>query len=153
MDKTTLWFEIYQLPQGCADSANYYGLEEWTELFADGHLYEITPRENAGSPLPIGVLYFDSRCMLRDRLLSLQHADLHEAYGNRCPASGLMINTANAGAIDAAPSYVVIKTLQNGESFVYKAGPYLDRVVKAAAQWRGAKRRVGYDTLHGASLS
>jgi anthranilate 1,2-dioxygenase small subunit len=58
--------------------------------------------------------------------------------------------TQNAdGSVDAQSSYVVVQTLQNGESFVYQAGRYEDRVVKTEAGWRYARRRVVYDTLRG----
>ena len=41
----------------------------------------------------------------------------------------------------------MIQTRSNGESFVYQAGRYLDRIVRTPEGWRYQQRRVVYDTL------
>jgi len=152
MDKMTLWFELHQLQEGYSHALDNDRLEEWPEFFTDDCLYEIIPRENADAGLPIGIIYCDSKKMLRDRVLSLRHANIYEAHTYRHMTSGLVFKAIANDSVEAESSYVVVQTLQNGESFVYQAGRYVDRVVKTAAGWRYASRRVIYDTLRVATL-
>lgn len=152
MTDMTLWFELHQLQEAYVHALDNDRLEEWPEFFTDDCLYEIIPRENADAGLPIGIIYCDSKRMLRDRVLSLRHANIYEAHSYRHMTSGLMIKAIDADTAEAESSYVVIQTLQDGVSTVYQAGRYLDRVVRTAAGWRYAKRRVVYDTLRVATL-
>ncbi|MFL9878316.1 aromatic-ring-hydroxylating dioxygenase subunit beta [Herbaspirillum rhizosphaerae] len=147
MEKMTLWFELHQLQESYIHALDNDRLEEWPEFFTDDCLYEIIPRENADAGLPIGIIYCDSKKMLRDRVLSLRHANIYEEHTYRHMTSGLIFKSVDDGTVESESSYVVIQTLQNGESFVYQAGRYIDRVVKTAAGWRYASRRVIYDTL------
>ena len=147
MEKMTLWFELHQLQENYIHALDNDRLEDWPEFFTDDCLYEIVPRENADAGLPIGIIYCDSKKMLRDRVLSLRHANIYEDHTYRHMTSGLIFKSLDDSTVEAESSYVVIQTLQNGESFVYQAGRYLDRVVKTAAGWRYASRRVIYDTL------
>jgi len=146
-EKMTLWFELHQLQESYIHALDNDRLEDWPEFFTDDCLYEIVPRENADAGLPIGVIYCDNKKMLRDRVLSLRHANIYEAHTYRHMTSGLVFKALDDNTVEAESSYVVIQTLQNGESFVYQAGRYLDLVVRTAAGWRYAKRRVIYDTL------
>lgn len=43
-------------------------------------------------------------------------------------------------------NYVVVQTLSDGESRVYQAGRYFDRVVRIAQGWRYQSKRAVYDT-------
>lgn len=146
-EKMTLWFELHQLQENYIHALDNDRLEDWPEFFTDDCLYEIVPRENAEAGLPIGVIYCDNKKMLRDRVLSLRHANIYEAHTYRHMTSGLVFKALDDNTVETESSYVVIQTLQNGESFVYQAGRYLDLVVRTAAGWRYARRRVIYDTL------
>lgn len=152
MTDMTLWFELHQLQEAYVHALDNDRLEEWPEFFTDDCLYEIIPRENADAGLPIGIIHCDSKRMLRDRVLSLRHANIYEAHSYRHMTSGLMIKAIDADTAETESSYVVIQTLQDGVSTVYQAGRYIDRVVRTAAGWRYAKRRVVYDTLRVATL-
>lgn len=152
MTDMTLWFELHQLQEAYVHALDNDRLEEWPEFFTEDCLYEIIPRENADAGLPIGIIYCDSKRMLRDRVLSLRHANIYEAHSYRHMTSGLMIKAIDADTAETESSYLVIQTLQDGESAVYQAGRYIDRVVRTAAGWRYAKKRVVYDTLRVATL-
>ncbi|PFH09869.1 anthranilate 1,2-dioxygenase small subunit [Collimonas sp. PA-H2] len=152
MTDMTLWFELHQLQEAYVHALDNDRLEEWPEFFTEDCLYEIIPRENADAGLPVGIIYCDSKRMLRDRVLSLRHANIYEAHSYRHMTSGLMIKAIDADTAETESSYLVIQTLQDGESTVYQAGRYIDRVVRTAAGWRYAKKRVVYDTLRVATL-
>jgi anthranilate 1,2-dioxygenase small subunit len=141
-----LWFAIHQLNERYCAALDNDRLEEWASLFTEECLYEIVPKENADMGLPIGLIYCNNRRMLRDRVLSLRHANIFEEHACRHMTSGLMIRPVSADMAEAESSYVVIQTRTNGESFVYQAGRYLDRIVRTPLGWRYQQRRVIYDT-------
>jgi anthranilate 1,2-dioxygenase small subunit len=141
-----LWFDIYQLQERYCAALDNDRLEEWAGLFTEDCLYEIVPKENVDAGLPIGVMYCDNQRMLRDRVKSLRHASIYEPHTNRHMTSGLSIRLIDSKTVESESSYVVIQTRTNGESFVYQAGRYLDRVVLTNDGWRYRQRRVVYDT-------
>ncbi len=140
------WFEIQQLQDSYSAALDNDRLEDWAALFTEDCLYEIVPKENADMGLPMGLIYCDNQKMLRDRVLSLRHASIYEAHSCRHLTSGLQITNVDDKTVDAESSYVVVQTRMNGESFIYQAGKYLDRIVHTSAGWRYQKRRVIYDT-------
>ncbi len=152
MEQMILWFELQQLQQQYVAALDNDRLEEWATLFTEDCLYEIIPRENEDAGLPIGVMYCDSQRMLRDRVLSLRHANIYGAHSYRHMTSGLQLRSIDADTVETESSYVVIQTLQDGESFVYQAGRYLDRVVRTPAGWRYQSKRVIFDTSRVATL-
>lgn len=122
-------------------------LEAWTELFTEDCLYEIIPKENADAGLPAPLIHCANQKMLRDRILSLRHANIYEEHTYRHMLSGLMVDRVDADTAAVEASYVVIKTAQDGTSTVYQAGCYRDRIVKTKDGWRFRVKRVIYDTL------
>jgi len=152
MEQMILWFELHQLQQQYVAALDNDRLEEWATLFTEDCLYEIIPRENEDAGLPIGVMYCDSQRMLRDRVLSLRHANIYGAHSYRHMTSGLQLRSIDADTVETESSYVVIQTLQDGESFVYQVGRYLDRVVRTPAGWRYQSKRVIFDTSRVATL-
>lgn len=150
MNNTTnemqLWFEIHQLQDRYITTLDNDRLEAWPELFADDCLYEIVPRENEDQGLPIGIIRCDSKGMLRDRVTSLRKANIFEAHSYRHMVSGLMLMHTSADTVETESNYVVIQTRTDGDSVVFQAGRYVDRVVHTPAGWRYASKRVIYDT-------
>lgn len=152
MNDMILWYELSKLQADYVSALDNDRLEDWPGFFTEDCLYEIVPRENEDAGLPIGVMYCDSRKMLRDRVLSLRHANIYEVHSYRHMTSGLQIKPLDENTVETESSYVVVQTLQDGQSFVYQAGRYLDRVVRTPDGWRYASKRVIFDTLRVATL-
>ena len=152
MEQMILWFELHQLQQQYISALDNDRLEQWADFFTEECVYEIVPRENEDAGLPIGIIYCDSKRMLRDRVLSLRHANIYEVHSYRHMTSGMQIRVIDADTVETESSYVVVQTLQDGESFVYQAGRYLDVVVRAPEGWRYQSKRVIYDTSRVATL-
>ena len=53
---------------------------------------------------------------------------------------------AFAAAFTDEVDFVVVQTLSDGESRVFQAGRYFDRVVRMANGWRYQRKRAVYDT-------
>ncbi|KVE36927.1 anthranilate 1,2-dioxygenase small subunit AndAd [Burkholderia sp. BDU5] len=145
-DDIRVWFELHMLQDRYIGHLDNDRLERWPELFTEDCLYEIVPKENADMGLPIGIVHCTNRRMLRDRVVSLRHANIYEAHTYRHMTSGLAIVGAKGGEIETESSYVVVQTRSDGESSVYQAGKYYDTVVRTADGLRYRKKRVIYDT-------
>ena len=122
-------------------------LEEWPKLFVEDCLYEIVPKENEDAGLPIPVIHCDNAMMLRDRVISLRHANIYEKPTYRHFISGLDWRRVDDMTFDMWSSYVVISTSQAGFSSVYQAGRYIDRVVRTGDGLRFKSKRCIFDTL------
>ena len=146
MEAMKLWFELHMLQDQYINNLDNDRLEAWPTLFTEECLYEIVPKENADMGLPIGIIYCNNQRMLRDRVVSLRNANIFEEHSYRHMTSGLCVIAQNDGVIETESNYVVIQTRTNGESGVYQAGKYYDKVVRTEAGLRYQSKRVIYDT-------
>lgn len=146
-DRLQLWIELAELQARYVSVLNNDQLEAWTDFFTEDCRYEIIPKENADAGLPAPVLYCRNRKMLRDRVLSLRHANIFEGHTYRHMTSGLIVTGQTTESITTTSSYVVVITGQNGESNVYQAGTYEDELVRVEGELRYRKKRVVFDTL------
>src|SRR5262249_56211486 len=55
-------------------------LEAWPDFFVDDCLYKITSAENYRRGYSAGIVYADSRAMLRDRVAALRRANIYERH-------------------------------------------------------------------------
>src|SRR5689334_16873359 len=113
-----LWLELSELQARYVSALDSNQLEAWTEFFTEDCRYEIVPKENADAGLPAPVIYCRNRRMLRDRVLSLRHANIYEGHTYRHMTSGLVVTGSDGDAIRTTSSYVVVITGQAGESSV-----------------------------------
>lgn len=146
MEAMKLWFELHMLQDQYINNLDNDRLEAWPTLFTEECLYEIVPKENADMGLPIGIIFCNNRRMLRDRVVSLRNANIYEEHSYRHMTSGLCVVAQNDGVIETESNYVVIQTRTNGESGVYQAGKYYDKVVRTEEGLRYKSKRVIYDT-------
>ncbi|MDB5998871.1 MAG: anthranilate 1,2-dioxygenase [Rhizobacter sp.] len=146
IDAMLLWFELYSLQERYVAALDGDRLEDWAAMFTEDCLYEIVPKENEDMGLPMGLIRCDNQRMLRDRVLSLRHASIFDAHTYRHMTSGLTITSADADSAAMSASYVVVQTRSNGESQIFQAGRYDDRVVRVNGQWLYASKRCIYDT-------
>jgi anthranilate 1,2-dioxygenase small subunit len=121
-------------------------LEDWPKFFVEDCVYEIIPNENVEAGFPIAVLRCDCAAMLRDRVISLRHANIYAKPSYRHFISGLNCRLVEEGIVEMTSSYLVINTSTEGSSSIYQAGKYHDRVVKTADGWRFKTKRAIYDT-------
>jgi anthranilate 1,2-dioxygenase small subunit len=121
-------------------------LELWPEMFVDDCLYEIIPKENEDLGLPAPVIRCEGKAMLRDRVLSLRHANIFQPVVYRHFVSGLSFTATDRPRVEMRCSYLVINTNQLGQSLVYQTGRYHDVVVRGEGdRWRFESKRAIYD--------
>jgi anthranilate 1,2-dioxygenase small subunit len=141
-----LWFELYRLQENYIDVIDSDRLEAWPELFTADGVYEILPKENVDLGLEIGIMHCFGRPMMRDRIVSLRKANLYEPHTYRHLTSGLTYTRLDSDTIAMQSNYVVVQTLTDGESRLYQAGRYYDRVIRTDEGWRYQHKRAVYDT-------
>lgn len=146
MNDITTWFELNMLQSRYLNALDNDRLEEWPTLFTEDCRYEIVPKENADMGLPVGIIYCTNQRMLRDRVVSLRNANIFEAHSYRHLVSGLVVTGGAGSELCTESNYVVVQTRANGESSVYQAGKYYDKVVRTGNGWLYREKRVIYDT-------
>ena len=137
---------ITDLISGYAHALDDGHIDQWPGFFTEDALYHVTTRENHDQGLPIGIIYCNNQKMLRDRVVSLRNANIFEEHSYRHMTSGLCVMAEKDGVIETESNYVVIQTRTDGESNVYQAGKYYDKVVRTDAGLRYRSKRVIYDT-------
>ncbi len=138
--------ELLALQDAYISTLDTDALEAWPEMFTDDCLYEIIPKENEDAGLPAPVIRCEGKAMLRDRVVSLRHANVFQPVVYRHFISGLTVQSDDGEAVAMRSSYLVINTSQMGVSTVYQTGRYHDIAVRTPAGWRFREKRAIYDT-------
>jgi len=138
--------ELLALQDAYISTLDTDALEQWPDMFVEDCLYEIIPKENVDQNLPAPVIYCDSKKMLRDRVVSLRHANIFQPVVYRHFISGLSVQSVENGQVAMHSSYLVINTSQLGQSVVYQTGRYDDVAVRTVDGWRFKSKRAIYDT-------
>jgi anthranilate 1,2-dioxygenase small subunit len=147
MEDLMMRLELLSLQDRYVATLDNDRLEEWPALFTDDCLYEIVSKENEDLDLPAPVIYCDNVRMLRDRVVALRNAIIYEKPAYRHCLSGMAWRQVDDGSYIVETSYVVVNTSQEGESTVYQAGHYIDKVVRTPDGLRFRSKRCIYDTL------
>jgi anthranilate 1,2-dioxygenase small subunit len=145
-DDLMLRLELMMLQDRYVSALDNDRLEDWPKLFVEDCFYEIIPKENEDLGLPAPLIHCDSAAMLRDRVISLRNANIYEKPTYRHFVSGLEYERLDEATVSMTSNYVVINTSVAGETSIYQAGRYLDRVVRTDNGWRFQSKRVVYDT-------
>lgn len=133
---------IYAYVQ-CIDDGD---LEHWPDFFTDPCVYKVIPRENVDLGLPAAVMFCDSRGMLRDRIVALRKANIYAPHFYRHVVSNVRVLGEADGEIQAQANYVVFQTLLDGETRIYNAGKYVDRIVRVDGALRFREKLCVFDT-------
>ena len=122
-------------------------LEDWPAYFTEDALYRITARENADAGLPVGLVYADSRAMIRDRAFAIKHTQMFAPRYMQHFVSNVRVISASATSIRAQSNYLLLQTLVDGPTTVHQAGRYYDSFVRDGARLLLKERQCVYDTL------
>ena len=121
-------------------------LEQWPTLFTEVCRYQIIAQENADRGLPVAAILCDSRGMLRDRIVSLRHANIYEKHQYRHIVSSVAIQHLSESEVVTRSNYVVYRTRTNGVSEVFSTGRYDDTMVLVDGVLRFREKIVTFDT-------
>lgn len=139
--------EIAALNAACARALDSGKLEDWPGFFLDRCLYKVTTADNYEKGYQAGLIYADSRAMLVDRIAALREANIYERQRYRHILGMPLLGTEADGLIAAETSFLVVRTMRDGQMMVFAAGVYLDRIRQdEAGAWRYAERIVVCDS-------
>ena len=121
-------------------------LERWPEFFTEDCFYRVTSAENFETGLPLGLIHATSRNMLKDRVSALREANIYEPQRYRHLVSSIKIVEDRGETLDLLANFLVVRTMQEGDMTLFAAGRYVDRVVRAGADWKFARKEVVLDS-------
>jgi anthranilate 1,2-dioxygenase small subunit len=101
-------------------------LEAWPDFFSERCVYKITTVENLREGLEAGIIFANSRDMLRDRVSALREANIYERQSYRHILGQPYILSDDGIEVRSETSFLVMRTVQDGDSVVYATGRYLD---------------------------
>ena len=108
-------------------------LERWPHFFTEQCVYRIVSRTDHDLKRPIGVWSCDNRAMLEDRVSAMRDVNVFEPHVYRHvigPTEILaVVDDAHGRHYRAQTSFIVVRTMQDGEMSVFSAGRYLDEIV------------------------
>ena len=129
-----------------ADCIDTDALEQWPDMFTERCVYKITTAENQARGLPIGILYADSRAMLKDRVKALRDANIYEPQRYRHIISAVCITERDGAIFGARSNFLVVRTTADGTQDLFAAGCYIDRVDFSGDRPRFAEKLVVLDS-------
>jgi 3-phenylpropionate/cinnamic acid dioxygenase small subunit len=139
--------EIAALNAACARALDSGSLEDWPGFFLDNCLYKVTTADNVENNYQAGLIYADSKAMLTDRVMALREANIYERQRYRHILGMPLIGPESNGQTEVETSFLVVRTMRDGQMMVFAAGIYQDRVSRnAAGAWRFAERIVVCDS-------
>jgi len=122
-------------------------LERWPEYFTDDAVYRITARENVDAGLPVGLVYADSKAMIRDRAFAIQHTQMFAPRYLQHIVTNVQVVEANQNLIKARANYQLLQTLVDGPSTIHQAGRYYDTFQRSNGKLLLKERQCVYDTV------
>jgi 3-phenylpropionate/cinnamic acid dioxygenase small subunit len=121
-------------------------LEDWPGFFTEKCLYKITSADNHRRGLEAGVIYADTKSMLRDRVAALREANVYERQTYR-HLIGLPALVGTEGELTRAETpFLVVRIMRDGTMDLFATGRYLDALMDDAGALRLRERVVVCDS-------
>jgi 3-phenylpropionate/cinnamic acid dioxygenase small subunit len=140
--------QVAELNASYAATIDAGRLEAWPDFFVEDCLYKITSSENHKHGYSAGIIYADSRAMLRDRVTALRGANIYERQSYRHIIGLPVLGATGADSIAAETPFLVARIMRDGSTDLFATGVYIDRIRDEAGGLRFAERIVVCDSSH-----
>jgi len=147
MTETTLLETIARFNCVYASCIDENQLESWPEYFVDDCFYKVTTADNYQKGRPAGLIYADSKGMLKDRISALREANVYEQHSYRHILSMPIIKLESDGNVSAETSFSVTRIMRGGQMDIFATGKYVDEFQCCDSNWRLRKRVVVCDSI------
>jgi len=137
---------VSQLNADYARAIDDNRLEDWPDFFVERCVYKITSAENYRRGYEVGVVYADSKGMLRDRVTALREANIYERQTYRHLVGLPAILGEAGGAVRAETPFLVVRVMRAGTMDIFATGRYLDVLVDDDGTLRFRERIVVCDS-------
>lgn len=121
-------------------------LESWPDFFTDPCVYKITSADNYRRGLPAGLVYADSRGMLKDRVTALREANIYERQAYRHLVGLPAIRAGGGDTVHAETPFLVVRVMRDGSMDLFATGRYVDTMVDEGGTLRFRERLVVCDS-------
>jgi 3-phenylpropionate/cinnamic acid dioxygenase small subunit len=121
-------------------------LEDWPDFFTETCLYTITSAENHRRGLPAGVIYADSKGMLKDRVAALREANVFERQSYRHMVGLPALLGERYGLLRVETPFLVVRIMRDGTMAIFATGRYVDGLVEEGGALRFRERVVVCDS-------
>ena len=101
--------------------------EAWPDFFVDDCFYKVTTAENFAQNLEAGLIWLDSKAMLRDRILSLFEANVYERHSYRHLLGAPFVTSVEGDEVECETSFFVARITRDGPTDLFATGRYVDR--------------------------
>ena len=135
--------DLYARYVKCLDDARF---DEWPDFFTEECVYKIQARENFDRGLPLALMAFESRAMLKDRVFGATTTLYHQPYYQRHLVSSLLMRGADDGSVQVEANYAVLRTKQGTLTDVFNVGRYVDEIVTVDGALRFRSKLCIYDS-------
>ncbi len=105
-------------------------LEAWPEMFTAECHYRVTTAENEREGHAAGLIYANSRAMLRDRISALRHANIYERQRYRHLTGSPYLLGSDAGSARCETPFLVLRIVQDDATSLYASGVYRDEFAR-----------------------
>lgn len=123
-------------------------LEEWPDLFVEGGVYKVIPRENLSREPALPIFFCDSRAMMVDRVKSLREANVYNLHYARHVVSNIEILAAHDDRFEVAACYTVYQTDLEGQTRLFSVGQYRDIIANGEGELRFREKIAVCDTFN-----
>ena len=107
----------------CIDDAGGKG---WPDFFDEDCLYVVTTAANHGQGLAAGLIYADSKGMLKDRIAALNEANIFERHSYRHVLGQPLICEIRDALVWTETAFMVARIMRTGETTLFATGRYID---------------------------
>ncbi len=135
--------DLYARYVKCLDDASF---EAWPDFFTEVCVYKIQARENFDRSLPLALMAFESRAMLKDRVFGATTTLYHQPYYQRHIISSLLMRSAGDGSVRVEANYAVFRTKHGALTDVLNVGRYLDEIVDESGVLKFRSKLCIYDS-------
>jgi len=122
-------------------------LDRWPGFFTERCFYAIIARDNMARGQELGVMRFESRAMLVDRVNATQHAAVFAPRTLCHVLSGTSIEAVDSDGIRSRTNVAIYQTSPDGDTLLLMAANYRDLIVEAGGALLFKEKRIIYDTL------
>lgn len=134
---------LMELNAAYASAIDQDRLEAWPDFFTDDCHYKITSADNYKAGYAAGIVYADTKAMLRDRITALRTANIYERQSYR-HIIGLPVVKGDT----AETPFLVARIMRDGRTDLFVTGLYIDTLQDADGTLRFRQRVVVCDSSH-----
>lgn len=120
----------------------------WPDFFVEECFYKVTTADNHAQNLEAGLIWLDSKAMLRDRIVSLLEANVYERHSYRHILGQAIVSELDGNEVESETSFMVARITREGPTDLFATGRYLDRYRLDDEEAKLVRRIVVLDSGH-----